>query len=442
MINKKHLKELKRKKKLGDRDQKIEAKKLLEKALLEKQERLEAEKQAEEIMRHAKVKKEEVSKDKARLVLNYVSDKNGCGYYRSIFPFELVTTYVPNTMVLNSMLTLTDPEILRLVRTIRFQRHATREQRFAFEMYEKLRKTTGYPYMLQYEMDDLLMDIDPSNKIAYDFFNEERKNHHLYMMRNSDRVSFSTDALRDVYVRQFDIDPAKAKVIKNHLPQFLYQFPGRPQKDFTMEKPRIFWSGSASHIGKGGDLDFLLPLIEKTVDKYKWVFQGVIPEDLKMYVEAGKIEFIPWAPIYGLANVQFYLGRPDIILAPLKPSIFNQCKSDLKYLESCALGAPCVCTSFMGTPHKSPYEGVAQICVEPNVEMWEASIEYLVNNPQHYAEVVKKQREYLQGRWMEVKDNLIQWFDLVFRWPDGTLGANEEIVSQPNPQPKEQLVAR
>jgi hypothetical protein len=262
------------------------------------------------------------------------------------------------------------------------------------------------------------------------------------MMRNSDRVSFSTEALKDVYVRQFDIDPAKAKVVKNHLPQFLYQFPGRPQKDFTMEKPRIFWSGSASHIGPGGDLDFLIPLVEKTVNEYQWVFQGVIPERLKIFVEAGKIEFIPWAPIYGLANVQFYLGRPDIIIAPLKPSIFNQCKSDLKFLESCALGAPCICTSFMNTPFKSPYEGVAQICVEPDAEQWKASIDYLVNNPQAYADVVKKQREYLQTRWMEVKDNLLQWFELLFRWPDGTLGVGEETSKIALPPPKEEFVAR
>lgn len=425
-------KDQKRKKQLAEREAQNRKKILLEKELLAKQEKLEAEKQAEEIMKHAAANKVQISKKDAKLVINYMSDKNGCGYYRSVFPIELLSTYIPNTLIFNTMLTVFDPAILRQTRTIRVQRHALVQQRFAFETYMKLKKENGYHYMLQYEMDDLLMDIDPSNKIAYDFFNAEgRKGHHLFMMRNSDRVSFSTEALKRTYVRQFDIDPAKSVVVKNNIPQCLYQFPMKPQKDFTMEKIRIMWSGSASHVGPGGDLDFLLPLVQKTVDEYQWVFQGVVPPSLQPLVDAGKIEFIPWAPIYGLPNVQFYMAKPDIILAPLKPSLFNECKSDLKYIESCALGAPCICTSFMGTPHKSPYEDVAKICVQPEAELWKATIDHLKNNPDYYAKITMEQRQYVQTRWMEHKDNLIQWFNLLYMWPDGTIDGE---IANSNPQ--------
>jgi hypothetical protein len=179
----------------------------------------------------------------------------------------------------------------------------------------------------------------------------------------------------------------------------------RPKEfNTTTNKPRIFWSGSASHIGPGGDLEFLLPMIEKTVDEYQWVFQGCMPESLINYVKLGKIESIPWSPTYGLSNVQFYMARPDICLAPLKPSKFNECKSYLKYLECSALGAPCITTSFAEHGRKSPYEDIAEICLEPNADIWKSAIDHLIKTPDYFIETIKKQYITLNSiGWMEAK---------------------------------------
>jgi len=375
----------------------------------------EVKKQAEQIVQQKAVNAQQQmngTNKESPIVINYIADRNGCGYYRSIWPAELLATY-RNIMTVNTF--LYDQTNFHKVDVYRFQRQATREQRMAWDNYLSVRRQHGYGFRMQYEIDDLLMEIEPHNKIAYDYFDKEKKEHHLHMLRTADSIMFSTEPLKKAYVEDYGIDPNKIRVVKNYLPQFIYHLPYRHSvKSFdktTKEgKPRIFWSGSASHLGKGGDLEFLLPMIEKTVDEYTWVFQGVIPQELKGYVQEKKIEFYPWTPTYGLAVSQFYKAKPDICLAPLRPSRFNSMKSDLKYLEGCALGAPCITTSFEGTGFKSPYDDAgAEICIEPDADVWKTMIDYLIENPEYYLETLKKQYEFLNGRWME--SNLHYWQD-------------------------------
>lgn len=345
----------------------------------------------------------------SNFIINYIADRNGCGYYRCIWPFELLATY-KNMISMNCFVYQLDPNVLRRISTFRFQRQATDPQLNAWNNYLMMRKTRGFRYKMQYEIDDLLMEIEPHNKIAYQYFDAKKKQNHMEMLKSADSITFSTDALKDIYVKDYGIDANKIIVVRNHLPQFLYSLPYRSTpKEFNSEhKPRIFWGGSASHIGKGGDLDFILPMIIKTVDEYKWVFHGVIPPELTDYVKQGKIEFIPWTPIYGMANVQFYRAKPDICIAPLRPSKFNSAKSDLKYLESCALGAPCITTSFEQKGLKSPYDiAQAEICIEDDPDIWKSMIDHLITNPDYYIETVKAQYHFLNGRWME--NNIDFW---------------------------------
>jgi hypothetical protein len=347
---------------------------------------------------------------KEKYVLSYVADKNGCGYFRSIWPCELLSTY-KNINTINTCLYQTEVTSLTMFDVIRFQRQATNDQLKLWKYYLNIRQQYGMKFKMQYELDDLLMEIEPQNKIAYDFFNEEKKQNHLYMLRTADKVVFSTNQLKDIYVKKYGILENKIEVVPNYLPQFIYSLPYKNSAkvfDLAKNKPRVFWSGSSSHLGKGGDLEFLIPLVTRTTHKYDWIFQGVIPEELIPLAKEGKISFISWVPIYGLANVQFYKARPDICLAPLKPSIFNSCKSDLKYLEACALGAPCICSSFDEIGIKGPYDDAnAEICIENDIDVWENMIDHLVATPEYFKQVVDAQYTFINSRWME--NNLDKW---------------------------------
>jgi hypothetical protein len=428
----------KRKKEVEDRRIQEEKRKLFEQRIREVKELRDVEKKAIEVAENIERTREQLSPDKALNVINFVSDKNGCGYYRSILPLEILSTYC-NAQVHNTFIVQKDPDVLKGVRTLRFQRQATRDQRNIFDYYKYLKAKVGYHYRFQYEMDDLLMEIDPSNKIAYDFFDEEKKQHHLHMMRNCDKISFSTQQLLDVYVNEYGMDRSKSFIITNNIPQFLYQLPRKNQKDFTKEKIRILWSGSASHIGPNGDMSFMIPLVKQTLDEYQWIFQGCIPPELQEFVDMKKIEFYNWAPIYGLANVQFYVCRPDIILAPLKASKFNQCKSDLKFVESCALGAPMIGSSFNGSSWTSPYElnPCCKLTPTNNIDEWKTCIDQLKDNPDFYKSVVEEQYTHLQTRWLESQQSITMWFKLLFEYQD--MNVVQTVRQTAENKPQEQL---
>jgi len=392
------------------REKKKREKKVQMERMRIQQQQEEIKKQALQVIQQKAIQQQPQQGGPTSLIVNYIADRNGCGYYRCIWPTELLATH-ENMMTINTF--LYDQTNLHKTSLYRFQRQATTSQRTAWDNYIQMRRQHGYRYNMQYEIDDLLMEIEPYNKIAYEYFDEEKKQNHMHMLRTSDSITFSTEPLKDIYVKDYGIDPNKIRVVKNYLPQFLYHLPYRHSvKKFDSSKketkPRIFWSGSASHVGPEGDLAFLIPMIEKTLDEYQWVFQGVIPPELVQHVKSGKIEFHPWVPTYGLAISQFYKAKPDICLAPLKPSRFNSVKSDLKYLEGCALGSPCITTSFEGSGYKSPYEDAgAEICIEPDADTWKTMIDYLVENPDYYLDTIKKQYEFLNGRWME--QNLHHW---------------------------------
>ena len=61
-------------------------------------------------------------------VINYVADRNGCGYYRCIWPFELLSTN-EDVMSMNCFVYQHDLKILNSVSCFRFQRQATTTQR-------------------------------------------------------------------------------------------------------------------------------------------------------------------------------------------------------------------------------------------------------------------------------------------------------------------------
>jgi len=59
-------------------------------------------------------------------------------------------------------------------------------------------------------------------------------------------------------------------------------------------------------------------------------------------VQNKKIEFYPWQ---NLLNYPFFISNLDaqMMIAPLLPNDFNKSKSDIKFIEACILGIPCLC---------------------------------------------------------------------------------------------------
>lgn len=91
-----------------------------------------------------------------------------------------------------------------------------------------------------------------------------------------------------------------------------------------------------------------------------------------------------------------YALKSKFIIAPLQDNIFNRCKSDLKYLESAAIGRVCLCSDV------GEYKKVAHpMQIIPNDADFN-KIEYIVNRAtKHYDEIIRHQYKVLNERWLD-----------------------------------------
>lgn len=335
-------------------------------------------------------------------VINYPSDKNGCGFYRTFIPYGYLSSKY-NYNVTNLMEFVFDLNFVARANSIRFQRQVTDAQKKVVIEYKKVIQRVGSKTKLLYEIDDVVHEIMPSNIVAYQFYTETKKNNMIQIMRLVDKVTFSTQFLKDYYKDKFGIE--NSVVVPNFLPKFLWGDKGKRDKYNKGKKPRILWAGSASHVGKGGDLEFILPLIKKTKDEFEWVFFGVMPPEL-----TGQFEFVNWADFYSYPAALDAVNA-DLAIAPIADNSFNYGKSDLKMLEYTALGLPGVYSSI--GEGIGPYDLVDGITtVKNNVDDWYQAIKKLATDETARQSAMGAATVELNKRWLENENNIKLYLDI------------------------------
>lgn len=329
-------------------------------------------------------------------ILTFPSDKNGCGFYRNIIPLNYCTSALDwDTTFLYQF--VFDLNLVQSSNVIRFQRQCTENQFKCIQEYRGCINKTGSQAKIMYELDDLVHGIEPNNIVAYQYYTPLRKRNVVEIMKMSNRTTFSTKFLVDFYKNNFGINTGF------HLPNYLPKFLWHPDKTVSKRplpeerdngKPVILWAGSASHCGPGGDLEFLVPMIEATLDEFTWHFVGVTPPSLK-----GKVKFTPWSHFYDFPTMMQNI-KADIAIAPIKDSVFNQAKSDLKYLEYSAMNIPAICSSI--AKGQGPYDLTnCPNLVENDPDAWYQSIKDLLDNEEKYYDTINLQHDYMDKRWLE-----------------------------------------
>lgn len=335
-------------------------------------------------------------------VVLFPSDKNGCGFYRTLIPFNyLISKYEYDCPALYSF--IFDLNYVTRANWLRFQRQVTQDQKRIVKEYRDIISKTKSPAKISYELDDLVHGIEPSNILAYQFYTKTRKDNLIEMFKMCDMVTFSTQFLKDFYEEKFNIQ--NSIVIPNYLPKFLWGNCGKRDKYGKGKKPRILWAGSASHVGKNGDMQFLIPLMKKTKKEFEWVFFGVIPPELNK----SDYEFHNWADFYSYPQALDAIDA-DIAICPIKDNIFNYAKSDLKLLEYSALGLPAIFSSIgegMG-----PYDLVDDILALENKEdLWYNAIKELTSNEEKRNIYLEAGKRELNKRWLEDEKNIGVYLD-------------------------------
>jgi hypothetical protein len=341
--------------------------------------------------------------NKFKTILLFPSDKNGCGFHRTYVPFNFLTSkekYDCPAMFAFAF----DLNYLSRADYVRFQRQVTVKQLKIIKEYKRMIGQLKTNTKIVYELDDLVHGIGEHNILAYQFYTKTRQNNLIEIMKLADINTFSTQFLKDYYANNYDIQ--NSTVIPNFLAKFMWGNLGKRDKYNKGKngKLRIFWAGSSSHIGRGGDLEFLVPLIKKTANEFEWVFFGTKPPGL-----VDIVEFHNWKDFYEFPMAMDEIDA-DLAIIPIADSEFNYAKSDLKLLEMSAIGLPSIC-SAVGNK-QGPYDLVPNLCTVRNkVDDWYAAIKKM-EDPVNRMQALEAGQAELNRRWLEDPKNIQIYLDV------------------------------
>ena len=259
-----------------------------------------------------------LSNDRPPFILAFLADTQGCGFHRIMMPLgSLVQTGAVDGRI--DMQIWPDEVVLAAAPdVIVWQRQVEDAQLEVMERWRKLLPRT----LFVYEVDDHLGEVpDASHHASYmppDIVDRIAKG-----MSFCDRVTTTTEPLAD-WLRS--LGARDVRVVPNGLPQERL----KEHKPNPRNRIRIGFAGGISH---GGDLEIIRHVMETVHEEVTWVFFGMQPEK-----PSARTEF------HEGVSVQDYLDKMasldiDLMLAPLENNEFNRCKSNLRLIETGAIGA-------------------------------------------------------------------------------------------------------
>lgn len=259
-----------------------------------------------------------------------------------------------------------------------------------------------------YELDDDLWNIDHTNVKAFKWFVggiDDKGEHHnvqVNIARSvalSDYVTCTTEPLAEI-LRQFN---PNVHIIPNYIPRWVLEWE-RPRRD----ELTIGWGGSSTH---GMDWEAEGPQIKRFLKRSGMPFRlvgGTLQQaQLQMGLPVDQVSATGWIP-----SVEDYWKTVDfdIGVIPLKPHLFNQSKSHLKFLENSALGIPTV-ASDAGPYTEAIEHGKTGFLVKRDHE-WGKYLRDLSNDEAMREEIGRNAKDWARTQILE--DHLDEWAKVLF----------------------------
>lgn len=323
----------------------------------------------------------------SKKVLFITGGNDGCGYYRIYQIFNMLAmtdqSYITPMFVGTANLMPIECDVIYTQRVVS-------EKGFK-QLIDYKDKNPNAKLIIDY--DDLVWSKDKLHKFNV-FLNkyDVQKNYAAmkkYLPQVADHVTCSNEYLKKS-LTDF-VDSTNITVLPNLLSIKDWCF------DRTLSIPKddtFFYAGSISHYNneKKQYGDFDIPLAN-FLNKQKILFMG---DTAPWFMNPEKS--FPWSNLHMYSKALYQNTRyAKFTLAPLVDNEFNRCKSDLKYLESCAIGRVCFVSDFENSPYHEAHE-LQKIPLNAGIK----DIQNIVETAkQHYAEILDYQYNYLNNRWLD-----------------------------------------
>ena len=220
-----------------------------------------------------------------------------------------------------------------------------------------------------YEIDDNLLEVptsNPSRSVSVKF-----RDRIISAVREADAVTVSTDALCEKLSRY----GGRFHVLPNRIDLDIWGIDPR-EPDPDRQEVSIGFVGTPTH---QDDLRIVTPAIRRIIQKFgkrvSFHFFGCITEELR---KLPRVEFVSsLVPDYALFAQRLKALDIDIALAPLSMNPFNECKSNIKFLEYSVCRIPGIYSRI--TPYSaSVSEGVTGLLCGESAEEWYRAIGTLI----------------------------------------------------------------
>lgn len=350
-----------------------------------------------------RIKSGAIEIESAMKVLCITSDPSACAQIRMYSPHNFLTgknfharyhLISRGRIVSSKYIDWADIVVLQRVRDRRYRRI--------------LRRAKKQGKKIIFELDDNLFEIPldhPFAKSAY-------KNLRMFpFIRESHAVIVSTEKLKK-YIEQNELSE-NVFVIPNYIDTDIFntELPSKPPSEMIT----IGYAGSATHMT---DFVPVIPALEKILSKFKskvkMKFLGFTPNEL---ADLEDVESIEGSESYHFYAATLQRSAIDIGLAPVKKNIFNECKSNIKYLEYSFCGIPGIYASV--TPYSSCVrDGENGFMVEPNdTDGWYAAIKKLIENKElresirntaHRDALINYSLQNHTGEWLAVYKKILE----------------------------------
>jgi len=341
--------------------------------------------------------------------INYLADYSGCGHWRILWP-EAVINAKGVGMSQSTTAMVNNPAWYTGVKCVKVQRQASSQQKEFIKFLKHVQQEHGFKIV--YEVDDVVFrEVIPDyNKFKFAFDTDEIRQNCVDIINMVDEVTVTCDFMRRLY--QEKTGKEEITVIPNFVPESwmghcFNEHKIRKQYNKNKKKPRILYTGSGAHYdvdnktGGKDDLSEVRDFIRKTVDKYQWIFVGAFPPTLLDLVQQQKIEFYPWQTLLDYPKFIASLNA-QLMVAPLQVNDFNKAKSDIKFIEACVLGIPCLCQNM------DTYNTAPEALKFTTVDEFEYKIRSILDykNRNEYYGNIKKLRSIGEKRFLENEPNI------------------------------------
>jgi len=264
-----------------------------------------------------------------------------------------------------------------------------------------------------FEMDDLLWELpqDHPDKISQHY--SDALWPMLLAAIHADAVTAASSGL----FNYLNVCNPKVYHLQNYLDDALWKMKEPNPKNHS--SVRIGYIGGDSH---KPDIEMILPVLLEILQLYprlEMFFWGLQPPELLL-----SRPNVVWHPLdtQNYADFSDYMGQldMDIFIAPLKPNLFNQCKSAVKYFECSTLGAAGVCSDI--DPFNSVIDNGRTGFLASNQDDWMKYLCLLIENPEIRLSLARSAQAEIRKKWL-LSDHYNEWVD-----------AYQTIMDQYHPQ--------